>query len=105
MAHADVGIGHVPGLHGLRVVPLGREVPVDDPLAVPVLDVVDAAVALDLATAIGAKGDDPRRVGPAHLVLWHAMRDDVRPLPIDVDIVACRVEVPAADPGRPTADL
>ena len=64
VAYAHPGVGHVAGLDRLGGRARRRKVGVDDPLAVAMLDLVDAGVAGDVSVAVRAQSDDARRVPP-----------------------------------------
>ena len=69
------------------------------------VDVVEAAVAADVAVAVGTQGDDAGGVLAGHRLLRAAVDDGVGPLAVDVDVVGGGVEVPGADTRRAAADL
>src|SRR5947209_6760704 len=78
---------------------------VDDPLPVSALDVVDTGVAGD-GTVLGRpQGDDARGVLPGRLAPHLAVHDGIGPLAVDVEVVACGVEVPRTDARWTAADL
>ena len=83
----------------------GRQVRVDHPFTRPGLNILDAGVSGDLPVAIGSERDDPAGEPSRRTGADAAVDDGIRPLEVDVDVVAGRVEVPGADAGRAAADL
>src|ERR1700733_13418856 len=78
---------------------------VDDPRAVALVHLPGSRVAGDAAVLIGSQRDYPAGVTARRHRAGLAVHDRHRPLAVDVDLFAGRVEVPGPDPGRTAADL
>src|SRR5438876_7228563 len=78
---------------------------VDDPAAETPMHFVHALVAGDDAVAIRPQRDDAGGESARERLAGLAPDDRHRPLAVDVELVAGRVQVPGAHAGRTAADL
>src|SRR5687767_6642253 len=76
-----------------------------DALAVLARNTLHALVAADPSVTVGAQRDHAARIASRRLLCRSAVHEDRRPFAIDVEIVACAVDVPLAYARRTTPDL
>src|SRR4029453_10602226 len=105
MTHADVGVGHVSRFNGLGGGTRWRQARVDHPLAGPSLDVLSTGITGDMAVMIRSQRHYAGGVASGWAGSDVVVHDGVGPFPIQVEVIADRVQVPGSDSGRAAADF
>ncbi len=105
VTHPHVRVRHVAGLDGLRRRTGWRQVHVEHGTAVAGLDLVETRVAGDVTVLLGAQRHDAGGVPARRPAGQVPVHDRGRPLPVDIDVVCRRVEVPRADARWAGTDL